>query len=119
MGDDDLHAQLDEVRQRVDEEDVSNAIEVAREKLADESRTGVKILDTNLWVFGMLGASERSAQLLDEIEHGEMVSAITAYMVQEAFNAFDRTPGLTASERDEVKTLPSHSTDQAPQAIFK
>ncbi|MFC4987339.1 PIN domain-containing protein [Saliphagus infecundisoli] len=65
----------------------------------------MKILDTNLWVFGTLGTSERAARLLDEIEHGETVSAINAYMVQEALNAFDRTPGLTASERDEVKTL--------------
>ena len=65
----------------------------------------MKILDTNLWVFGTLGTNDRAARLLDEIERGETISAINAYMVQEALNAFDRTPGLTASERDEVKTL--------------
>lgn len=65
----------------------------------------MKILDTNLWVFGTLGANDRALRLLDEIERGETVSAINAYMVQEALNAFDRTPGLTATERDEMKTL--------------
>jgi len=65
----------------------------------------VKILDTNLWVFGTLGTNDRATRLLDEIERGETVSAINAYMVQEALNAFDRTPGLTARERDELKTL--------------
>ena len=65
----------------------------------------MKILDTNLWVFGTLGTNDRATRLLDEIERGETVSAINAYMVQEALNAFDRTPGLTATERDELKTL--------------
>ncbi|MFP8888314.1 hypothetical protein ACLI4U_00890 [Natrialbaceae archaeon A-CW2] len=65
----------------------------------------MKILDTNLWVFGTLGTNDRAARLLDEIERGETISAINAYMVQEALNAFDRTPGLTARERDELKTL--------------
>ena len=65
----------------------------------------MKILDTNLWVFGMLGTNERAERLLDDIERGETVSAINAYMVQETLNAFDRTPGLTARERDELKTL--------------
>jgi len=65
----------------------------------------VKVLDTNLWVFGTLGTNDRAVHLLDSIERGETVSAISAYMVQEALNAFDRTPGLTPRERDEVKTL--------------
>jgi len=65
----------------------------------------VKILDTNLWVFGTLGTNARAERLLDDIEHGETVSAINAYTVQEALEAFDRTPGLTPEERDEVKTL--------------
>ena len=65
----------------------------------------MKILDTNLWVFGTLETNDRATRLLDEIERGETVSAINAYMVQEALNAFDRTPGLTATERDELKTL--------------
>ncbi len=65
----------------------------------------MKILDTNLWVFGTLGTNDRAERLLDDIERGETVSAINAYMVQEALNAFDRTPGLTARERDDLKTL--------------
>ncbi len=65
----------------------------------------MKILDTNLWVFGTLGTNCRAERLLDEIERGETVSAINAYMLQEALEAFDRTPGLTAAERDDVKTL--------------
>lgn len=65
----------------------------------------MKILDTNLWVFGTLGTNDRAERLLAEIERGETISAINAYMVQEALNAFDRTPGLTATERDELQTL--------------
>ena len=65
----------------------------------------MKILDTNLWVFGTLGTNDRAERLLDDIERGETVSAINAYMVQEALNAFGRTPGLRARERDELKTL--------------
>ncbi len=65
----------------------------------------MKILDTNLWVFGTLGTNDRAKRLLDDIERGGTVSAINAYMVQEALNAFDRTPGLTVRERDELKTL--------------
>ncbi|MWV39252.1 hypothetical protein [Natrialba sp. INN-245] len=65
----------------------------------------MKILDTNLWVFGTVGTSDRATQLLDEIERGDTVSAVSAYMVQEALKAFDRMPGLTARERDELKTL--------------
>lgn len=65
----------------------------------------MKILDTNLWVFGTLGTNDRAERLLDEIERGDTESAISAYMVQEALEAFDRTPGLSAQERDEVQTL--------------
>lgn len=65
----------------------------------------MKILDTNLWVFGTLGTNARAERLLDDIEQGETVSAINAYMIQEALEAFDRTPGLTPEERDDVKTL--------------
>lgn len=65
----------------------------------------MKILDTNLWVFGTLGTNEQAERLLAEIERGEAISAINAYMVQEALNAFNRTPGLTVTERDELKTL--------------
>lgn len=65
----------------------------------------MKILDTNLWVFGTLETNDRATRLLDEIERGETVSAINAYMIQEALEAFDRTPGLTGQERDELKTL--------------
>ena len=67
--------------------------------------TAVKLLDTNLWVFGTLGANQRAERFLDEIDRGETVSAINAYIVQEALNAFDRTPGLSSDERDELKTV--------------
>jgi hypothetical protein len=33
------------------------------------------------------------------------VSAVNTYVVQEALDAFDRTPGLTGEQRDELKTL--------------
>ncbi len=65
----------------------------------------MKILDTNRWIFGTLGTNDRAERLFEDIEEGETVSAINAYMVQEALNAFDRTPGLTARERDELKTV--------------
>lgn len=65
----------------------------------------MKVLDTNLWVFGTLGTNARAERLLDEIERGETVSAVNAYVVQEALDAFDRTPGLTGEQRDELKTL--------------
>lgn len=39
------------------------------------------LLDTNLWVFGTLGTNARAERLLDEIERGETVSAINAYML--------------------------------------
>jgi predicted nucleic acid-binding protein len=65
----------------------------------------VKILDTNLWVFGTLGTNSRAERLLDEIERGETISAINAYILQEALNAFDRTPGLSPRERDDLKTV--------------
>jgi predicted nucleic acid-binding protein len=64
----------------------------------------VKILDTNLWVFGTLRTNERATQLLAAIEQGEVTSAINAYMVQEALAAFDRTQSLSAADRDTVKT---------------
>ena len=47
----------------------------------------MKILDTNLWVFGTLRTNEQAAELLAEIDHGETTSAINAYMVQEALAA--------------------------------
>lgn len=65
----------------------------------------MKILDTNLWVFGTLGTKDRAGSLLDSIEHGDTTSAISAYMIQEALDAFDRVPGLSTTERDELKTV--------------
>ncbi len=47
----------------------------------------MKILDTNLWVFGTLRTNEQAAELLAEIDRGETTSAINAYMVQEALAA--------------------------------
>jgi predicted nucleic acid-binding protein len=64
----------------------------------------VKILDTNLWVFGTLRTNEQAADLLAAIDRGETTSAINAYMVQEALAAFDRTQSLSPAERDTVKT---------------
>ena len=43
--------------------------------------------------------------LLDEIERGETLSAISAYMVQEVLDAFERTPQLSPAERDEAQTV--------------
>lgn len=56
-------------------------------------------------MFGTLGTNQRAERLLDEIERGETVSAINAYIMQEALNAFDRTSGLSSDERDELKTV--------------
>jgi hypothetical protein len=64
----------------------------------------VKILDTNLWVFGTLRTNEQATELLAAIDRGEIMSAINAYMVQEALAAFDRTESLSAADRDTVKT---------------
>ena len=64
----------------------------------------MKILDTNLWVFGTLRTNEQAAEWLAEIDRGETTSAINAYMVQEALAAFDRTQSLSAADRDTVKT---------------
>ena len=64
----------------------------------------MKILDTNLWVFGTLRTNEQAAELLAAIDRGETSSAINGYMVQEALAAFDRTQSLSSAERDTVKT---------------
>lgn len=64
----------------------------------------MKILDTNLWVFGTLRTNDQAAELLAAIDHGETTSAINAYMVQEALAAFDRTQSLSSADRDTVKT---------------
>jgi len=58
----------------------------------------VKILDTNLWVLGTLGTNDRVERLLNDIERGETVSAINAYMLQEALDAFDRTAHVHVRE---------------------
>jgi hypothetical protein len=65
----------------------------------------VKILDTNLWVFGTLQTNDQAVGLLAEIARGETTSAISAYMVQEALAAFDRTQSLSPADRDTVKTM--------------
>jgi gamma-glutamylcyclotransferase (GGCT)/AIG2-like uncharacterized protein YtfP len=39
----------------------------------------VKILDTNLWVFGTLRTNEQSAELLAKIDRGLSTSAINTY----------------------------------------
>ena len=65
----------------------------------------MKILDTNLLVFGTLRTNDYATELLASIERGETLSAINAYMVQEALAAFDRTEQLSPAERDTVKTV--------------
>jgi predicted nucleic acid-binding protein len=64
----------------------------------------VKILDTNLWVFGTLHTNERAVELLAEIDRGEATSAINAYMVQEALSAFERAQSLSPADRDAAQT---------------
>lgn len=41
----------------------------------------MKILDTNLWVFGTLGTHERAVDLLASIDRGETTGALDAYIV--------------------------------------
>ena len=55
----------------------------------------MKILDTNLWVFGTLQTNDRAVELLEAIDRWETTSAISAYMVQEVLAAFDRTESLS------------------------
>lgn len=62
------------------------------------------VLDSNLWVFGLLGHNDRAATVLDDIERGETLSAINAYMVQEVLDAFERTPQLSPAQCDEAQT---------------
>ena len=64
----------------------------------------MKILDTNLWVYGTLRTHEQAVEYLTAIERGELTSAINAYMVQEAIGAFDRAESLSSAERDAAKT---------------
>ena len=64
----------------------------------------MKILDTNLWVFGTLRTNKQAVELLAEVGRGETTSAINAYMVLEALAAFDRTQSLSPADRDTVKT---------------
>lgn len=64
----------------------------------------MKVLDTNLWVFGTLRTNERATELLRAIDRGSVTSAINAYMVQEALTAFDRVETISKTDRDAVKT---------------
>ena len=64
----------------------------------------MKILDTNLWVFGTLRTNERAVEVLDAIDRGETTSAINAYIVQEALAAFERTQSLSPTDRDAAQT---------------
>jgi predicted nucleic acid-binding protein len=65
----------------------------------------VRILDTNLWVFGTLRTHDRAVEELDAIERGETTSVINAYIVQEALGAFERIQGLSPADRDRAQTL--------------
>ena len=64
----------------------------------------MKILDTNLWVYGTLRTHEQAIEYLAAIERGEFTAAINAYMVQEAPGAFDRVESRSSAERDTDKT---------------
>lgn len=57
----------------------------------------MKLLDTNLWVFGTLRTNERAVDLLGGIERGETTSAINAYIVQEAIAERGVPPGAPPS----------------------
>lgn len=65
----------------------------------------MRILDSNLWVFGTLQTNDRATTLLGTIEQGETISAISEYMVQEVLAAFGRIRELTPTERDEYRSL--------------
>ena len=65
----------------------------------------MKILDTNLWIFGTLRTNEQAAEFLAQFDRGETTSAINAYMIQEALAAFDRTQSLSATDRGTVKRI--------------
>jgi predicted nucleic acid-binding protein len=41
----------------------------------------VIVLDSNLWVFGLLGQNDRAATILDDIQHGETPAVINTYLV--------------------------------------
>lgn len=64
----------------------------------------MKILDSNLWVFGTLGTHEPAVALLDEIDRGEARSALSGYMVQEILDALATPALLSPPERDRVQT---------------
>ena len=65
----------------------------------------MKVLDTNLWVFGTLGTHEQAVDLLDEIDRGEASSVLSAYVVREVLDAFATPALLTPTERDRVQTV--------------
>lgn len=64
----------------------------------------MQILDSNLWVFGILGTHERTVSLLDRIDRGETRSALSGYMVQEILDALATPSLLTPTERDRVQS---------------
>jgi hypothetical protein len=74
----------------------------------------VKILDTNLWVFGTLRTNAQAVELLAEIDRGETTSAINAYMLHEALAAFDRTQSLSSADRRQNQLPDSTHADDGP-----
>ena len=78
----------------------------------------MKILDTNLWVFGTFGTNDRAERLLEDIEEGETVSAINAYMVQNAQRVRSHTRTNSEGERrtEDGVPDPTDSNDRADRS---
>ena len=75
------------------------------------------VLDSNLWVFGLLGRNDRAATILDDIQHGETPSVINASMLQEVLDAFERVSG-TASPVKSSRCVPSTTSSASSTHEF-
>ena len=68
------------------------------------------VLDSNLWVFGLLGRNDQAATILDDIQHGETPSVIDASMLQEVLDAFKRVSGTASSVKTSRCVSPTTSS---------
>ena len=75
------------------------------------------VLDSNLWVFGLLGRNDQAATILDDIQHGETPSVIDASMLQEVLDAFERVSG-TASSVKSSRCVPSTTSSASSTHEF-
>ena len=64
----------------------------------------MKILDSNLWIFGLLGKNRKAVQLIERIDDGRTESAMNAYILQEVLERLPYVPGLTGAEVDHIQT---------------